>query len=242
MTTGTLYGIGVGPGDPELITVKALRQLQSAPVVAFPTGRQGQMGVAQRAIAAWLTPEQIQLPLYFPYVQDSETLVQAWQQAAQTVWPYLARGQDVVFASEGDISFYSTFTYLAQSLQQAYPEVQVEAVPGVCSPLAAAAVLGIPLTLQAQRLAVIPALYRVNDLETVLVWADVLVLLKVSSVYRQVWKILRQHQLLQRSYIVQRATTDQQIVYADLNGYPDLQLPYFSLLIVQVRQGVESRE
>ncbi|MEM9904434.1 MAG: precorrin-2 C(20)-methyltransferase [Cyanobacteria bacterium P01_D01_bin.44] len=241
MTTGTLYGIGVGPGDPELITVKALRRLQAAPVVAFPAGRQGQMGVAQRTIAAWLTPEHIQLPLYFPYVQDSDTLTQAWQQAAETVWSYLADGQHVVFASEGDISFYSTFTYLAQSLQQAHPEVQIEAIPGVCSPLAAAAALGIPLTIQAQRLAVIPALYRVSDLETVLVWSDVLVLLKVSSVYHEVWQILQHHQLLQRSYIVQRATTDQQIVYADLSKYPDLQLPYFSLLIVQIRQGVEGR-
>ncbi|MEM9162182.1 MAG: precorrin-2 C(20)-methyltransferase [Cyanobacteria bacterium P01_F01_bin.4] len=241
MTAGTLYGIGVGPGDPELITVKALRRLQSSPVVAFPAGRQGQMGVAQRAIAAWLTPEQIQLPLHFPYVQDSATLTQAWQRAATTVWPYLANGQDVVFASEGDISFYSTFTYLAQSLQQAHSAVQIEAIPGVCSPLAAAAALGIPLTLQGQRLAMIPALYRVSDLETVLVWADVLVLLKVSSVYREVWQILHQHQLLQRSYIVQRATTDQQIVYADLRRYPDLQLPYFSLLIVQVREWIEGR-
>lgn len=231
---GTLYGIGVGPGDPELITIKSLRRLQAAPVVAFPAGRQGQMGVAQHAIAPWLTPEQTQLPLYFPYVQDIDVLTQAWRQAAQTVWPYLTHGQDVVFASEGDISFYSTFTYLAQSLQQAYPEASIEAIPGICSPLAAAAILGIPLTVQSQRLAVIPALYRVNDLETVLGWADVLVLLKVSSVYREVWQILSQHRLLQHSYVVQQATTAQQIVYADLSNYPDLQLPYFSLLITQV--------
>lgn len=235
---GTLYGVGVGPGDPELITVKALRRLQASPVVAFPAGRQGKSGVAQRAIAPWLSPHQVLLPLQFPFVpfvSEQAILTTAWNTAAQQVWQHLRTGQDVVFASEGDISFYSTFTYLAQTLQHQHPTAVVQAIPGVCSPLAAAALLGIPLTLQAQRLVVLPALYNVSELDEILPWADVLVLLKVSSVYPQVWQILQQHQLLQRSYIVQHATTADQIVYADLSGYPDLDLPYFSLLITQVR-------
>ncbi|NEP16842.1 MAG: precorrin-2 C(20)-methyltransferase [Leptolyngbya sp. SIO4C1] len=231
--TGKLIGIGAGPGDPELITVKALRSLQAASVVAFPAGRKGQPGVAERAIAGWLKPQQRRLPLYFPYVQALSQLQPAWQQAAQTVLGYLEAGETVVFASEGDVSFYSTFTYLAQSLLQLQPAAQVEAVPGVCSPLAAAAVLGQPLTVQGQRLTVLPALYCASDLETVLTWADVVVLLKVSSVYRQVWQILHRCKLLRHSYIVERATTEHQIVYADLRAYPDLQLPYFSILIVQ---------
>ncbi|HEY9734753.1 MAG TPA: SAM-dependent methyltransferase, partial [Trichocoleus sp.] len=141
---GQLTGIGVGPGDPELLTVKALRLLQAAPVVAFPAGRNGQLGMAQQIIAPWLQPHQVQLPLTFSFDRDPAVLEAAWQGAAVRVWPYLNQGQDVVFASEGDISFYSTFTYLAQTLQQEHPELQVRAVPGVCSPLAAAAAVGHP--------------------------------------------------------------------------------------------------
>jgi precorrin-2/cobalt-factor-2 C20-methyltransferase len=230
---GTLYGIGAGPGDPELITVKGLRLLKQVPVVAYPAGTNGKPGMAEQIISQWLQPGQIQLALSFPYVQDETVLTQAWKLAAAQVWQYLVQGQDVAFVSEGDISFYSTFTYLAQTLQAAHTEAQVQAVPGICSPLAAAAILGIPLTIRAQRLVILPALYNVAELETGLDYADVLVLMKVSSVYEQVWSVLCRRRLLQRSYVVERATLPQQRVYADLSNYPSLQLPYFSLLIVQ---------
>lgn len=231
---GKLYGIGAGPGDPDLITVKGMRRLQQVPVVAFPAGVQGRFGIAQQIVSDWLRPDQIQLPLAFPYVQEESVLMQAWQIAANQVWQYLQQGQDVAFVSEGDVSFYSTFTYLAQTLLDSHSEVKIETIPGICSPLAAVAVLGIPLTIRAQRLLVLPALYNLSDLETVLNYVDVLVLMKVSSVYEKVWTVLQNHQLLHRSYVVVRATLPDQIVYADLSDRPTLELPYFSILIVQV--------
>jgi len=197
---GTLYGIGVGPGDPELITVKSLKLLKQAPVVAFPAGLRGNPGVAECIIEPWLSASQIRLPLAFPYVQKPEELEVAWQAAAKTVWPYLQQG-DVVFACEGDVTFYSTFTYLASRVQQQHPNAKVKTIAGISSPMAAAAALGIPLTCQAQKLAVIPALYSVKQLEEVLTWADVVVLMKVSSVYAQVWQILKKYQLLKHSYV-----------------------------------------
>ncbi|HEY9648097.1 MAG TPA: precorrin-2 C(20)-methyltransferase [Chroococcidiopsis sp.] len=232
---GTLYGVGVGPGDPELITLKGLKLIQRSPVVAFPAGLGDKPGVAQRIIADWLTPAQTQLPLTFPYVQDETTLTQAWAAAAEQVWPILKGGQDVTFVSEGDISFYSTFTYLAQTLQHRHPEVTIQAVPGICSPMAAAAVLGIPLTVQAQRLMVLPALYTVADLETALTQADIVVLMKVSSVYAQVWPVLQRRGVLSTSYVVERAMMPGQTIYADLSDRPQLTLHYFSILIVQTQ-------
>ncbi|KPQ35914.1 MAG: precorrin-2/cobalt-factor-2 C20-methyltransferase CobI [Phormidesmis priestleyi Ana] len=232
---GTLYGIGVGPGDPELITVKALKRLQAAPVVAFPAGLKGKVGVAERIVTPWLSAEQIKLPLVFPYVLDEQTLLAAWHCTAEMVWPYLQRG-DVVFACEGDVSFYGTFTYLAQCLQQQHPEAKVVAIAGVASPMAAAAALGIPLTCQAERMAVLPALYCAGlELEAALNWAEVVVLMKVGSVYPQVWKILERRQLLGQSYVIENATRPEQKIYTDLRQHPDLQLPYFSLLIVQCK-------
>lgn len=229
---GTLYGIGVGPGDPELITVKALKRLRAAPVVAFPAGLNNRPGVAERSIGPWLSDGQQRLPLVFPYVQDSQTLDQAWEKASAVLLPYLAQG-DVVFACEGDVSFYSTFTYLAEYVQRRHPEVKIEAIAGVSSPMAAAAALGIPLTCQAQQLAILPALYTVHQLETVLTWAEAIVLMKVGSVYAQVWEILERHQLLESSYVVVNATRPDQAVYSKLQHYPDLKLPYFSLMIVK---------
>lgn len=235
--TATLYGIGVGPGDPELISLKGLRLLQRVPIVAFPAGTGGQPGIAEQIIRPWLSPQQQSLPLVFPYLRDAEVLESAWQKAATQVWQYLQRGEDVAFVSEGDVSFYSTFTYLAQTLQQVYPQAQVEIVPGICSPLAAAAALGIPLTRGSDRLAILPALYTVAELNEVLGWADVVVLLKVSSVYRQVWDILEAAGLLNQSYIVERATTSTQVIYRNLAEVKDLHLPYFSLLIIQNRSA-----
>lgn len=234
MKIGTLSGISVGPGDPELITLKGLRFLQQVPVVAFPAGIQGKPGIAQQIVAQWLSPNQVQLSLAFPYVQDMAMLKQAWQTAAAAVWQYLKQGQDVAFACEGDVSFYSTFTYLAQTLQQLYPEALIQFVPGVCSPMAAVAALGLPLTIRQEKLVVLPALYRVGELEAVLDWADVVVLMKVSSVYQQVWQVLQQRGLLHQASVVEQATLPNMTIYADLSDRPSLNLSYFSLLIVQV--------
>jgi precorrin-2/cobalt-factor-2 C20-methyltransferase len=229
---GTLYGISVGPGDPELLTLKGLRLLKQSPIVAFPAGGRGKPGMAETIVQQWLRPEQTQLALEFPYVQDTDVLMQAWQTAAAQVWQHLQQG-DVAFVCEGDVSFYSTFNYLAQTLQQQHSEVAIVAVPGVCSPLAAAAALGLPLTIHKQRLVILPALYQVAELETALDWADVVVLMKVSSVYSQVWQLLQQRQLLTQSWVVEWATLPQQLIHTDLTQKPDLLLPYFSLLVVQ---------
>ncbi|MGI0492076.1 precorrin-2 C(20)-methyltransferase [Alkalinema pantanalense CENA528] len=237
MGLGTLYGVGVGPSDPELITLKGLRRIVKTPIVAFPAGLNGKLGVAEAIVQPWLHAHQVRLPLHFPYVRQQDTLETAWKSAAQRILPYLEAGQDVVFISEGDVSFYSTFTYLAQAVKTAQPFARIETIPGICSPLAAAAELGLPLTLQGQRLAVLPAIYSVAELETALQWADVVVLMKVSSVYAEVWDVLKHHNLLEQSYVVERATAATQRVYDHLQDWPDLKLPYFSLMIVKVRDN-----
>ena len=237
MKIGTLYGISVGTGDPELITVKGLKILQSSKVVAFPAGIKGKLGIAQQIVAPWMNPNQQQLALTFPYVQEQEILEAAWKNAAVLVWQYLQQGVDVTFVCEGDVSFYSTFSYLAQTLQQIHPEVLVQSIPGVCSPMAASSALGFPLTVGAEKLVVLPAIYQLKELEAVLDWADVVVLMKVASVYQQVWQILNQHNLLERSRVVERATLPEMVIYNGLRDRPNLELPYFSILIVQVTRS-----
>ena len=237
MKIGTLYGISVGTGDPELITVKGLKILQASKVVAFPAGIKGKLGIAQQIVAPWMSLNQQQLALTFPYVQEQEILEAAWKNAAVQVWQYLQQGVDVTFVCEGDVSFYSTFSYLAQTLQQIHPEVLVQSIPGVCSPMAAASTLGLPLTVGAEKLVVLPAIYQLKELEAVLNWADAVVLMKVASVYEQVWQILNQRNLLERSRVVERATLPEMVIYNGLRDFPNLKLPYFSILIVQVTRS-----
>ena len=232
---GQLFGVSAGPGDPELITVKGLKRIQDSPVVAFPAPVRGNVGVAQRIIQPWLEPHHQLLSLDFPMVAEVEDWRVAWQVAADQTWDYLAQGQDVVFVSEGDVSFYSTYTYLAHTLKQKHPELLTEAIPGVCSPLASVAALEMPLTTLGDRLAVLPALYCVDELTRIMDWADVLVLMKVGSVYQQVWDQLKALNLLSQSSLVIKASHPQEQIVKDLTHHRDLTPPYFSLLIVRVQ-------
>ncbi len=234
MQLGILYGISVGTGDPELITVKGLRILQAADIVTFPQGIGNKPGVAQQIISQWLKPQQITIPLNFPYVRDQDILESAWQKAAEIVGKYLRQSKNVAFACEGDVSFYSTFTYLAATLKKLYPEAVIETIPGVCSPTAAASELQIPLTVSDERLTILPAIYTVKELETALDSAEVVVLLKVSSVYQQVWQILKKRGLLESSWVVEKATCSDRKIYQNLQSHPHLQLSYFSLLLIRV--------
>ncbi len=229
---GTLYGVSVGTGDPELITLKALKILQQTKVIAFPLGIGNKMGIAESIIDQWLDTKQLKVPLNFPYVKDTETLQSAWQESTNQLWQFLERGEDVAFACEGDVSFYSTFSHLANTFKQLHPDVPIKNIPGVCSPVAAAAELGIPLTTNSQRLTILPILDTLKELEIALANTEVLVLFKVSSVYEQVWQVLQQHNLLAHSYVVERATFSDRKIYRNLSNYPQLKLSYFSILIV----------
>lgn len=235
---GTLYGVSVGPGDPELITVKGIKLIQQASVIAFPAGINDKSGIAERIAAQWCLPHQHRLSLSFPYVHDPEVLTVAWQKAAMTVSQHLNKGDDVVFLCEGDVSFYSTFSHLANTLHHQYPDTPIKMIPGVCSPMAAAAAVQRPLTEQAQSLVILPALYTVAELETALDTAETVVLMKLKSVYEQVWSILQQRHLLHRSYIVEWASWPQERIYDDLSDRPSLDLSYFSVLVIH--QGTSS--
>ncbi|WP_373479109.1 precorrin-2 C(20)-methyltransferase [Geminocystis sp.] len=237
---GTLYGVSVGTGDPELITIKALKILQNTKIIAFPKGIHNQKGVAETIIQEYLQPHQQKLSLSFPYTLSQETLCVAWEKVSLEVWQYLKKGENVAFACEGDISFYSTFTYLALTLQKLHPEVKIERIAGISSPMAAASAFGLPLTMQEEKLVILPALYSLQELEFALDWAEIVVLMKVASVYAQVWDILAKRDLFNYAYLVEKATTNQEKIYTSLRNYPNLKLSYFSILIISQRKHLVS--
>ena len=159
---GIAYGVGVGPGDPELITVKALRLIREAEVIAVP-GRKAEESVAYRiadAAAGGLEDKEL-VAVYMPMVNDREVIEEEHQKAASRLEEYLDMGKNSVFLTEGDPSVYSTFGYLRKILEE--DGYTVETVPGVTSFCAAAARLGIPLAEWDEPLHILPAAHRTQD-------------------------------------------------------------------------------
>ena len=232
---GTFWGISAGPGDPELLTLKGLRCLQSVPVVACPQSRSGQLGMAYGIIQDYLQPHQSILSLHLPFVTDPQVLHQAWQAAADQLLIPLRAGQDVGFVCEGDVGLYSTFTHVARSLRQSQPQLPIQIIPGVCSPLAAAAALGQPLSIGSERIAILPALYTLEEIEQVCQWADVVVLMKVASVFPQVYDGLDQKRGLANANLIEWVSSEQQRFWTDLSGLSGYQPPYFSLMILHTQ-------
>ena len=230
---GVLWGIGVGAGNEEWLTLKGLRILQSVSVVAMPKNTKGEPGIAYQIVKKYLQPTQKLLPLFLPFISDESILYQAWNSAVEKLIPILREGQDIVFISEGDISFYSTFTYIAQTLHAQVPEIKIEPIPGVCSPLAAAASLKTPLAISDEKVVILPALYSLEELEKALDWSDVVVLMKVASVFTEVWQFLAKKQLLENSSLVEWVGGEKEKIVPNLVDLAEYKPPYFSLLIVR---------
>ena len=230
---GQLWGVSVGPGDSEWLTLKGLRILQTVDVVACPQNRQGEPGMAYNIVKCHLRSEQTVLPLDLPFVRDPVQLQQAWATAGETLVPLLKKGQHVAFITEGDASLYSTFSYVAQSVHRLAPAVAITPVPGVCSPLAAMAALNMPLSLGAEKIAILPALYDPSELIHALEWADVVVLMKVASVFDQVWQTLQDLGLLEQASLVEQVGSSEEKQYPSLVDLADHKPPYFSILIVR---------
>lgn len=150
---GTFYGVGVGPGDPELLTVKAIRTLEACPVLAAPQTASGEMTALNIAKQAANLEGKTLLPLHFTMSRDKAKQHQAHVEAAQAVRSYLDQGQDVAMAVLGDVSVYSTYCYLMDLLKDEFPCVMVPGVPAFC---AVAARLGRSLTTMNSPLHILP--------------------------------------------------------------------------------------
>ena len=229
---GCLYGIGVGPGDPELLTLKALKALQRAPVICVPQAADRPESYALSIVKDYVKPEQEILRAPFP-TDDAEGAAQVWREASEMVVERLKKGQDVAFITEGDPMLFSTFSYVLAGVRELCPEAPVEIIPGVSSVMAAAASSGIPLATHGQRLAILPAAYGLDDLSEATSNFDTVVLMKVSSNIEKTLADLQELGLKGQSTYVRRVTTDREKVIRDLDEITDEDLDYFSLLIVK---------
>jgi len=159
--SGKVIGVGVGPGDPDLLTVKAIRTLQEADVVCAPTGNSAGNSLALSIIRPVLEGRQSSpevITLAFPMVRDKAELERAWTVNTNRIAKYAQEGKLVAFVAVGDPSLYSTFTYVARVLKIKYPEIPVEIIPGVTSLSACMAKARIPLAFGEETLLITPRL------------------------------------------------------------------------------------
>ena len=230
---GTFYGVGVGPGDPELLTVKASKLLQRVPVICARQ-TEPERGNYALDVVQGLLDEARQEVLRFSLPADgSMGTVQAWQGAAEAIGERLRRGQDVAFITEGDPMLYSTFSHLLERVLSVEPGVPVEVIPGVSSVMAAAASSGVPLVTHGQRLAILPAVYGIDDLREAIRNYDTIVLMEVNRTLIDALANLEKLGLAGKAIYVRRATTLREEVVQDIHQLSEEDFDYFSLLIIK---------
>lgn len=231
---GTLYGVGVGPGDPELVTVKAYRLMQTSPVIAYPNKRMGGKSYALEIVELYVDPtEKTMLGLVFPMTKDEDVLQRHWADTVAKVWSYLSEGQDVVFVTEGDPMLYSTFIHMSRLMRQEYPEVNVVSVPGVSSVNAAASRLGVPLADGDEVVAIVPANGDMPAMREALLTHDCVVFLKVAKVLDDMIALLADLQLVDKAMVCTKVTSSGERVWQNVRELQGASLNYLTLMVVR---------
>ena len=230
--TGKFYGIGVGPGDPELLTIKAHKVLSEIDVVCVPKSRMEKDSLALSVVRKAVDREYQILELEFPMTRDQQLLEKSWRDAGAQVAAELLSGKNVAFITIGDPTLYSTYGYLLRYLKETRPELVTSIIPGVTSITACAALIQEPLVEREEKLAVIPAAYNLEDLRTILDLFDSVVLMKVNKRLPEMINFLKEMNQLE-AYYISRCGYPDQFATNKLAEIGDKDLDYMSLMIVK---------
>lgn len=238
-TTGRLFGVGVGPGDPELLTLKAHRLIASADVIAYPVARHGR-SVARGIAAEHLRDGVVEVAMRYPVTTEATdhpggyqgALVDFYDESAAVVAGHLDAGRDVVVLCEGDPFFYGSYMYLHDRLASRY---ETTVVPGVTSFSAAAASAGVPLAKRDDVLTILPGTLPVETLTARLADADAAVVMKLGRTFPTVVDAAERAGVVERGVYVERASSDRErcVPLSDVSG----DVPYMSLVLVPTRQA-----
>ncbi len=231
-----LFVIGLGPGDPELITLKGLRRLQSASVIFVPRSTERRASIALQIAAPYLDLTRqrvVELPLVM--AKEAGAMREAWDAAAAIIARDIPQGGCAAYLMLGDPSLYGSFLYLAERLTAQRADVRIEIVPGIHSYSAAAALTNFPLALGDERVAILPAAYE-DDLERVreMVRAfDTLILMKANRALPRWRPLLRELGLDARVVVVEKLGFPEQRIFYGLDQVQGETLHYLSLAIIR---------
>ncbi len=224
---GTLYGIGVGPGDPELLTLKAHRILTASPVIAYPAPDTGE-SFARSIVAAHIRSGQVEIPIVIPMRVERFPARAIYDKAATEIAAYLSSGRDVCVLCEGDPFLYGSFMYLFERLADDHP---VEIVPGVSSLMASAAALARPLAARNDMLTIIPAPLPDADISAALERSDAIAFMKVGRHLPRIRALIDTAGLTPAAGYLERVGLPNQRILplAEVEGDD---APYFSIILI----------
>ena len=232
---GTFYGVGIGPGDPELITLKSRRILASAPIIFVPkakiTDESLALGILLNSVVAETGAELREL--VFPMSKDPEVLRPAWAAAREAVLAVLRAGEDCAFITLGDTAIYSTYMNLLAELRLAEPGLKIATSAGIASYSHAAALLNLSLVEKAERMAILPCLSEVEAMRPDLERFDTVVLMKVGRRFADLRELLRAMGLLAHSHLALKLGSPGELLTSDLDQVDPALVSYMSLVIVR---------
>jgi len=235
-----LVCVGCGPGDPDLLTVKAVKAIRNADIIMCPTSKEGKTSIAYSIISSIIDnskkPEIINL--VFPMVKDKETLENTWKKNTQEIANAIKSGKNVVYLTVGDPSIYSTWIYIQRELRSKYPEIKTTVIPGIVSMFAFASKVGISIAEGDETVAVIPACYDLSRVKETAKNCDTMIFLKDGRYFDQVINLLKEAGFSDNSIfaIAQDVGTDMEIVKKLTLGQVDKDTftnKYFSIMVVK---------
>jgi precorrin-2/cobalt-factor-2 C20-methyltransferase len=224
--SGKLYGLGLGPGDPELLTLKAYRILQAVPVVAYPASPDGRC-ISRSIVAEYLKPGQIEIPMVLPFKLELSSQPY-YDKMAEDLAEHLSAGRDVAVLCEGDPFFFGTFMYTFNRLSHRF---STEVVPGVSSVMASAGMLGSPLTYRNDVFMAIMGTLPAEVIADRLRGADAAVIMKLGRNFAKVVAVLKEVGLFDRALYIERATTTRQNIVS-IQDVDPTQVPYFAMIVI----------
>jgi precorrin-2/cobalt-factor-2 C20-methyltransferase len=228
---GVFYGVGVGPGDPELLTIKAVKVIREADVIIAPRTEKKEDSTSLTIARACLNEDVTIVRMVFPMVFNLEVLSEAWKKNRKIILEFLAAGKKVVFLTLGDPMFYSTYIHIFHLLENCgYP---IETIPGVPAFCAIGSKLGYPLAEGNDILSVVPATVSEEKMDQVLMMTDNVVLMKVYKNCRQVVEKLKRHGLADHAVMMSRCGLDDERVVRDVKDIGDQKINYLSTILAR---------
>ncbi len=239
-TAGHLYLVGVGPGDPELMTYKAVRILKSSPVWAVPKAKSNGTSSALAIVGGLVDAKEktiLELNFLMKKVVLGERVdpeqAEAWKISAKEVIAHLDNGEDVAFPTLGDVGMYSTAFYLLTMIQEQRPDIEVTIIPGITAMSACAAGMTTPLALGNDVLAVVPATFEDERLRSILTSLDAVILMKVYRRMDELIDLLSELDLIKHATLIERCGMPDEHVYTDIRETRGKKLHYFSTMLIR---------
>jgi precorrin-2/cobalt-factor-2 C20-methyltransferase len=234
-----LFCVGCGPGDPELLTIKALNLIKEADVIFVPTSKADKPSIALSIVSKYINKTTKIINLVFPMVKDKNSLKEYWKKNTNEISEMVSTGKKTLYLTVGDPSLYSTWIYIHRELKNNHKDIEIEIIPGITSIFAFAAESKISLVEGDEHLSVVPACYDLNKVKNTVKSSDTIVFLKDGRYFDNVIDMLSETGFSDESQIAiaQDVSTKENILeikqLKDIKGKKQPSQTYFSIMVVK---------